>query len=144
MSEHQEPFEQNVTEGWPQDAQNEELLKFAKNVNEKTSPLGDPAMERVRQRMRKEMDQGEFALRKQSPNSLQRLLILGGGLAAGVLLTLILMFEKPVNRTSNWEEAPEGMFIEDTISVRFAALEAPQPPELPLIPLENHENLFTP
>ncbi len=144
MSEHQEPFEQNLAEGWPQDPQKDELLKFAKDVNEKVPPLEDPAMERVRRRMRQEMDQNEFAQRKGSVHSWQRLLILGGGLAAGVLLTLVLIMEEPVNRADNWEVAPDGRFIEETLSVRFAALQASVPPEQPLIQLDNHENLFTP
>ncbi|MCI0459400.1 MAG: hypothetical protein L0Z62_20815 [Gemmataceae bacterium] len=124
-----EPTPQNLTEGWPDDPQNEELARFATELQAALPALPPESLARVEQSIQAELKRRHARWRRWT-----RL-----AAAAAVLLALgvggfLWMRSTPEQRA----EAP----VEDRYRVELAAPVVPLPPQPPLVRLEEHKSLF--
>ncbi len=123
----QEPHD--LTEGWPEDPQNEELARFATELQAALPALPAEALARVEQTI-----QGELQRRRAPWRRWMHLAV-----AASVLLALGVGGFLWLRPAPEEHSAPR---VEDRYTVKLAPPVVPLPPQPPLVRLEEHQSLF--
>jgi hypothetical protein len=129
------------TEGWPDEPSNDELARLADELRRGRPELPEAALAQVGQRLDRELTR--------AGSRWQRGLVLRAALAAGLLLAGGVGYWFST-RTAP-EPAPPGpgpvavepAHVEDHFTVRLAGPRPPEPPERPLLRLDEHQSLFT-
>lgn len=130
----------DLTEGWPVEAGNAELARFARQLREERPELSAAALDRVHDRLR-------AALAAPTPQRPPWRLWLGAGLAASVLIALGLSYteifrshQPRVNPSAGTPASSPG--VQDRYSVRFAEPTPPASSDGSLLRLDDHQSLF--
>ncbi len=126
----------DLGEDWPEEPDNDDLLRLAGELRGSRPELPAAALARVRQRLDEELARGT-----------SRRWLLRAALAAGVLLAAGLVYWFSTRPAAPAPPGPapmavESAGVEDHFTVRLAGPRAPEPPKRPLLRLDDDQSLF--
>jgi hypothetical protein len=127
----------DLTEGWPDEPDRDDLVRLAGELRGGRPELPEAALARVRQRLDQELARGT-----------SRRWPLRAALAACVLLASGVVYWLSTRHAAPVPSGPapvavEPAGVEDHFTVRLAGPRAPDPPEQPLLRLDENQSLFT-
>jgi hypothetical protein len=140
----------SLTEGWPDEAGNEELAEFAARIRSSRPALPRQAMARIERAMKQAMAAGPRRSSRRWPAICAYVLSAAAAtlLAVGVYLHFRVAGHRPASPpgqappAARAKDRAQAGLVLDTYRVHFASLPV-RPPDRPLVRLEDYRTLYS-